>query len=263
MTMTMKPALLILLGLTTITTFGYWRYSAAAKPHAAAQFALIQDPSDSIQADCSRVVGLAERALAMPDTQEGSTITLLALGSPATANEAQMLGEFQVPVIRRVIEGQRAAAREKQALLSGLQNRCAEVQQTRVSPIFQALKRGVEYLHSVGTPGDSRYLFVQTDGEETENEQIKKALNGARGAGRHLPPPIQNAGVRVTFCGLAETVGATVGNDNKISQKTRNRDPARADRLREVWGKVFTNPELVTFEPYCVRDAAAGGSLGK
>lgn len=260
---TMKPALIIVIGLTTITTFGYWRYTAAGQSHAVAQFAFIQDPSDSIQANCERVVGFAERSLAMPDTQEGSTITLFALGGPATANEAQMLSEFRVPVIRRVIEGQRAAAREKEALLSSLQSRCAEVEQTRVSPVFQGVKRGVEHLQTVGAPGDTRYLFIQTDGEETENTQIKKALNGARGAMRNLPPPIKNAGVHVTFCGLAETVGATVGNDNKVSRKSRNRDPARADRLREVWGKVFTNPELVTFEPYCARDAVATESLGK
>jgi hypothetical protein len=261
--MTLKPILIIFLSLTTVTVFGYWRYSVAVQPHGVAQFAFIQDPSDSIQSDCGRVVGFAERALAMPDTKEGSTITLFALGNPATANEAQLLGEFRVPVVRRVIEGQRAAARDRQALLSGVRNRCAGVQQTRVSPVFQALKRGVEHLHGVGAPDDSRHLFIQTDGEETENAQIRKALNGQRGAMRNLPPPIQNAGVRVTFCGLAETVGMTLGSDNKVRQKSRQRDPARADRLREVWGKLFTNPELVAFEPYCARETAAGESPGE
>src|ERR1043165_8404402 len=261
--MRLKPILIIILGLTTGATFGYWRYSVAGRPHTVAHFAFVQDPSDSIQTDCGRIVGLAERALSMPDTKEGSTITLFALGNPETANEAQMLGAFQVPVIRRVIEGQRAAAREREALFSGLQSRCAEVRQTRVSPVFQALKRGVEYLHGVGAPDDSRYLFVQTDGEETENAQIKKALNGERGALRYLPPPIQNAGVHVTFCGMAETVGATADNDNKVHQKSRKRDSARADRLREIWGKLFTNPELVVFEPYCARTATAGESPGQ
>lgn len=261
--MTPKPILIIVLGLTTITTFGYWRYATAVQPHGVAQFAFIQDPSDSIQTDCRRVAGLAERALTMPDTKEGSTITLFALGSPATANEAQMLGEFQVPVIRRVIEGQRAAARDREALLSGLRDRCAEVQQTRISPVFQALKRGVEYLHGVGTSDDTRYLFIQTDGEETENAQIKKALNGQRGAMRNLPPPIQNAGVRVTFCGMAETVGTVVGSDNKVQRKSRQRDSSRADRLREVWGRVFTHPEMVTFEPYCARERPASAGLGR
>src|SRR2546423_5582215 len=156
--MRLKPILLIFLCLTTVTAFGYWRYSVAGKRQTAAQFAFIQDPSDSIQTDCGRIVGIAERALAMPETKQGSTITLFALGNQATANEAQMLGEFQIPVIRRVIEGQRAAARERQGLLTNLQSRCAEVKQTRVSPIFQAAKRGVEYLQSIGSPDDPRFL---------------------------------------------------------------------------------------------------------
>jgi hypothetical protein len=62
---------------------------------------------------------------------------------------------------------------------------------------------------------------------------------------------------------MAETVGATADNDNKVHQKSRKRDSARADRLREIWGKLFTNPELVVFEPYCARTATAGERPGK
>jgi hypothetical protein len=258
--MTLKAALVIILGSGAIMTFGYWRYRAAGQSQAAARFGFIRDPSDSVPKDCGRIVSLTERVLAMPETGEGSTIALFVLGDKATANEPQLLGEFQVPVIRRVIEGQRAAEREKQELLAAVRERCGAAEELQVSPIFQAIKRSIEHLKTVGTAGDSRYLFIQTDGEETENPQIKKALNQAVGTESKLPPPIQNKGLHVTFCGMAETVGEVVGSDKNVRRKSKQRDPGRADRLQEVWAKLFTNPELVSFEPYCSGGGFQGGN---
>lgn len=251
--MTLKGVLLVVLGLCAITSFGYWRHLVAGKPHAVAQFGIIQDTSDSIPADCGRIAGLAERALGMSETGEGSTISLFTMGNKATANEPRLLGEFRVPVIRLVIEGQRASARERQELLSKIKARCGDASEIQVSPIFQAVKRGVEHLHTVGDSGDLRYLFVQTDGEETENLQIKRALNDEPGVAAKLPSPIQNSGVNVIFCGMAETIGEVAGNTNRVQQKSKQRDSMRADRIREIWAQLFTSPDLVRFEPYCSR----------
>jgi hypothetical protein len=248
--MNLRQISLALVFLSTVTAFGYWRYKAAGESHGVAQFAIIRDTSDSIEDDCGRVVGLAERALGTPRVGAGSEIALFALGDDKTANEPRLLGEFKVPVIRRVIEGQRAAAREREDILSRLQKRCGEAGQTQVSPIFQAVKRGVEHLQSVGSPSDSRYLFVQTDGEETANDQIKRAIS-TPGAKLKLPAPIQNSGVRVVFCGMAETVGTTSAPNNKVRHLSRLRDAQRPDRLREVWAGVFAEPQLVSFEPFC------------
>jgi hypothetical protein len=250
--MTMKAALAILLGLFGVTTFGYWRYQAGARAVPIAQFAFIQDTSDSIKDDCGRIEGFTKRALAMSETGSGSKISLFALGTAETANEPRLLGEFDVPVIRRVIEGQRAANREREALLTNLRNKCSGLGETKVSPIFQAVKRGVEHLRSTGAPYDRRYLFVQTDGEETENGQIKAALKLSPGATGKLPRIINNEGVHVAFCGLAETVGE-VNIDQAKHHKSRQRDEQHSDRLREVWSRVFTNPDLVSFEPFCAR----------
>lgn len=250
---TAKFGLVIVLGLCAMTGFGYWRYQVGAQGRPVAQFEFIQDPSDSIPTDCGRTVGLVDRALAMSETGEGSSVSLFALGDETTANEPRWLGQFEVPVIRRVIEGQRAATRARQELLANVKSRCAEVKQTRKSPIFEGLKRGVEHLQSVGAAADSRYLFIQTDGEETENMLIKQALNGSSQAKFRLPSPIRNKGIHVTFCGLAETIGTTTDSDKRLHHKSKQRDDQRADRLREVWAKLFTNPELVSFEPYCSR----------
>ena len=248
-----KTALSVCVLLFAMTAFGYWRYRVGAQNRPVAQFAFIQDPSDSISTDCDRTIALVERALVNPDVGEGSTITMFALGDERTANEPRWLGQFNVPVIKRVIEGQRTASRAKQDLLSNVRARCADVKQTRRSPIFIGLKRGVEHLRAVGAPEDPRYLFIQTDGEEFDNKQIMEALNQRPGARSGLPSAIDNTNVRVTFCGLAETVGEIAGSDHRMHHKSHARDEAHADRLREVWSRLFSKPELVTFEPYCSR----------
>lgn len=263
--MTTRGMLLALVCLCLVTAFGYWRYQARGESRGVAQIAIIRDRSDSTPDDCSRIVGLAERALSVPEIGAGSKITLFSFGDHETANEPRLLGEFKVPVIRRVIEGQRAAAREREDLLTRLGQKCEEVEQTQVSPIFQTLKRGVEHLRSIGSADDTRYLFIQTDGEETANAQVKKALKSP-GAKLILPPPIQNAGVRVIFCGIAETVGNTVAANNKGRHLSKQREAQRPDRLHEVWSGVFTDPQLVSFEPFCSKsefkgaDAALAGN---
>lgn len=146
-------------------------------------------------------------------------------------------------------------------LLTNIKNRCGEAKPTQVSPIFQAILRGVGHLKSVGSAQDSRYLFIQTDGEETANPQIKKALSQKTTTTPKLPPPIKNDGVHVVFCGLAETVGLTTDVNNKSRRLTRTRDPERDARLQQVWSKLFSKPELVSFEPYCSKEGLAAESL--
>src|SRR3712207_2792727 len=99
--MKLKSSLLMLMTLCTMTTFGYWRYKASNDVRPVAQVVIIRDPSDSTPSDCSRVVGLAERALDLPDAGPGTTITLLAAGDERTSNEPRLLAKFNTPIIRR------------------------------------------------------------------------------------------------------------------------------------------------------------------
>ena len=251
--MTSRHLVGLVIGLSCVIVFGYWRYQVGASPRPVAQFGFIQDTYDSIASDCGRMEGLTKRALSMKTTGPGSKIVLLAFGTKETANEPRFIGELEIPVIRRVIEGQRAAARQRQSLLEKVRNSCKELGETKVSPVFQAVKRGVEHMQQMGNSIDERYLFVQTDGEETENPEIKAALKSSKGKAPVLPALIDNRGVHVTFCGIAETIGDAPPQKGKPGHRTAMRNQHRSDRLREVWTKVFTNPELVTFEPYCTR----------
>ena len=238
--------------------FGYWRYNAARLARNVTHVVIVRDPSASTADGCGSVVGLADRALKTPGLARVATITLLAIGDEETAHEPRLLGEFRVPEVRRVIEGKRAAVRQREELFAGLRARCEEARQTQVSPVFLGTKRGVERLRSVGAEGDNKILYVQTDGEETADPQIKRALNGAPAGGLKLPGPIQNDGVSVVICGLAETTGQTTNVEGKLRRLTRPRDPRHADRMTAVWKSLFTNPELVSLEPYCQKPQVAG-----
>ena len=249
--MTFKVLLVILIGSCSMAVFGYWRYVETSHEKSSAQVGILRDLSASTPNDCTRVVGLSKRALALSDIGSKSTITLMATGSQSTAYEPTMLAQVAVPEIRLVIEGQRRAEQQRTALLEDLTQRCRSTEATNASPIFQAVKRGVEHLRGIGSPTDPRYLFVQTDGEETINAQIKKALEKAPGSKSNLPGPIVNDGVRVVFCGAAETVGVVTGANNQSRSFSGDRSPQRADRLREVWAQLFTNPDLISFEPFC------------
>ena len=254
--MTIRALAIIFTCLFTVVAFGYWRLKEADNAPPVAQVAIVRDLSDSTFNDCTPVTNLTKRALALEDVGGGSTITFLTTGDKATANEPQKREQLFVPDIRLVIEGKRRAEQQRTEILDRMKQRCEEAQMTTSSPIFQAVARGVEMLKGIGQRGAGRYLFVQTDGEELSNAQIVKALNESPGKPLKLPKPIDNEGVRVVFCGTAETrVDMSLGG-----RARRPPSEQRAARRREVWSGLFTQPDLISFEPFCGEVGSEGQS---
>lgn len=258
--MTRRFTVVICIFLLAFTAFGYWRHQVLSRARTGARIAIIRDVSDSKPANCNDVLTLTERALATSAAGSDATITLFVTGDEKTANEPRFLGEFEAPRIRRVMEGKQLAARQRGELLAHMRSRCEAAGVTQVSPIFQAVKRGVEHMQTVGSPEDLRIVFVETDGEETVEAHIKRALSQATGTSSKLPQPIRNEGVSVVFCGMAETVGVVPSTGPKKRSLSKQRSPQRADRLQEVWSGLFTNPSLVRFEPFCSSNGAAGST---
>lgn len=248
-----KEVWLIFLFTGLFSSFVWWRYTVASNTTVSHMHAaLIRDLSDSIPArnQCSGIEGISRRVLDMPEMGTGSTITLVVTGDEGTALEPRRLKEFSVRKSGRIIEGQQADNRAKETLLTGIKDECEKVTEVpNVSPIFLSILRTVEHLQEKGGPADKRLVFVQTDGEEFNDEKIKSALNARPGSPIKTSAKINNDNVRVIFCGIAETTGATQGN--KAQRKSRDRNWQRAERIREVWKSVFTNPDLVRFEPFC------------
>lgn len=247
----LKIALLSLLILANILL------DACGGPHlptvGLAQFGILYDPSKSSASKCDCVNTLAERVLAAPGLSAASKLTLFKLGNAATANEPVLIAQYPLQRKRAVADGQDQERRRRENLLNDLKDQCGNVSASDRSPIFFGIKRAVEHLRSLGCGEDSMcHLYVATDGEELSELGIKQALNGHLSKdGSAFPNPIANKGIQITFCGLAETSGTHTSPDGREKRLTLDRDPQRADRLKEVWTRLFTATEQVHFEPFC------------
>ncbi|HXQ37508.1 MAG TPA: hypothetical protein VN843_26085, partial [Anaerolineales bacterium] len=144
----------------------------------------------------------------------------------------------------------------QRALLDRVRHRCEESAQTKQSPIYLAIRRAVEYLRAHGCDDRNNCLvYVQSDLEELSEKSIKDAIDGShksdhKGRALTLPARIDNTGIGVRICGLAETTG-TIRIGNRRQTFTPSHNAERVDRIRSVWEKLFTQPNLVQFSSHC------------
>lgn len=231
--------------------FVAWRVHAV-RAQDAQYFALVEDRSMSHEEGCESLLGLAEQALRTEGVSSSSILTVLVIGDEATANEPWQLGRYSIPRARKVLEGRTANLRRQQDVLHDIWNKCQTVRRTTISPIFLGVKQAIADLRAQGCSGTSHCeLFVDSNLEENVETSIKKSLNNPSGGTRLLPPPINNDGIDVAFCGLAVTAGHIVDPSGKEIRKAPPRNSGRDDRLRQTWLRLFTRPETVRFEPYC------------
>lgn len=214
--------------------------------------AIILDPSLSHPKGCESVVGLAEQSLRTNGISRDSTLGILVLGDASTANEPRQLGRYAFPVTSKVLEGKAANTRRQTDLLADIRRKCETIRRTSISPIFLGVKQAVADLRTHGCNAASRCrVFVDSDLEENAEMSIKDAINRARNTKLELPAPLDNQGIEVSFCGLAVTEGRIVNPSRQETQRALPRDTGRDDRLRQVWRSLFTQRDLVKFEPYC------------
>ncbi len=248
-----RIAACVLIAVGTIG-FGFWRWRGGGRAHTP-HCVDVWDRSESTAIGPESVAASAKHALESPDLGKGSKVTVIATGDASSASEPVLVASFEVPVNGRVLEGRSAALDRREELLGDLKKKCETLPRTRSSPIYLAVKRGIEELRAQGCDADSKcVLHVQSDLEENANAQIKAALDGRSGASSALPAPINNDGITIVICGIAETVGVAKGSDGVTRRLSGNRDPQRDDRVVEVWRKLFTTPGNVTFQPYCRKD---------
>ena len=228
-----------------------WRvhvHANRATPH----FVIVLDTSLSHPGGCESVLGLAEQSLHANGVSQDSTLTVLVLGDASTANEPWQLGRYSFPVTTKVLEGKTANMRRQAELLSDIRRKCETIRRTSISPIFLGVKQAVADLRARGCKAGSRcQLFVDSDLEENAEQSIKDALHRTHQTKAVLPTRLDNEGIEVSFCGLAVTAGRIVNPSGREILSNSLRDPRRDDRLRQVWRSLFTNPETLSFEPYC------------
>jgi hypothetical protein len=248
----MKRGILSLIACSILCVgFVSWRI-VAMKTHEVPHFEIVIDPSLSHPQSCESLLGLAQRALQSEAVSRDSTLTVLVLGDTATANEPWQLGRYSLPVTRRVLKGRTVNLRRQEELLSDIQHKCEAIHHTSISPIFLGIKEAVVDLRTRGCKESSRcQIFVDSDLEENVERSIKESLDRSRDTKLILPAPLDNQGIEVSFCGVAVTTPWTIDPSGKKTQRILSRDPDREDRLQQVWRSLFTQSELVRFEPYC------------
>lgn len=242
--------------------FFAWRYQAAAGRGPARRHAILIDASGSAKDVCGAAVGVARRVLAETGEREEFRLDVFATGGASTAAEPTQLKQFHLPAQRRVLEGKEAARLKREGLLEELGKRCGALATTDESPVYMGLKRVVEHLGAAGCgAGADCRLYVQSDLEENVTAAVRDALRGSRRGAAALPAPLENEGIRVSICGLSESNGQRAGGGTQRSRRRgRAGDVSRADRVREVWLRLFTHPDLVTVEPFCPREEPPGGA---
>jgi len=213
---------------------------------------LLIDHSLSHPDTCLSVAGLAERIVHMDTFASGSMLTALVLGDEGSANEPRRFAQYQIPRSNKAIEGRTANLRQQQELVQDIQERCEAIPRTMISPIFLGVKQAIAELRSLGCKEDfACVLYVGSDGEENMEQSIKHALRGSPGDGPSLPAPLNNKGIQTVFCGIAVTAGRVVDPSGREIRKLLPHDASRDDGLKNTWSSLFTEPALVSFEPYC------------
>jgi hypothetical protein len=251
--MNYKNKILLILGGFALITLGAAVFSTifAGAPdmgHAV----VINDWSESTAGDCSKTVQLGRKAINSPHMEQGSTVAFLLTGDAATANEPRNLGTFPVPVAAKLLESEQASSEEQEKILNAVKAKCEQTPPAQSSSIFLAVKSGAELLRNQGCkPGAGKcQIYVQSDLQETTEPQIKAALSGNAQALKKLPAPIDNRGIRLVVCGIAETKG-TITENKKERKLTQNRTAQQSDLIRQVWGGLFAEPQSVSFNPFC------------
>lgn len=212
---------------------------------------VLNDYSQSADVNCNAIVEQGEKAFSLPEMERGSTVTFLFTGDQTTANEPRTLGSFPVPVAEKALEGRQKTVAEQEKILQAVKTKCEQTKPAQKSAIFLGFKAGIEQLRGQGCEikGKCRILS-RTDLQENAEPQIRAALGGDVKAMQKLPAPLDNRGIKIDICGIAETRG-TVTEKNKTKQLTQNRYAQQADQIREVWRKLFTEPQTVNFSAFC------------
>ncbi len=250
----MKARLVLALTMVVaISSLGLlWRGSLDVEP--GVHVAILRDRSGSHAGDCDAAVTLVAEALDRIGLARNATLTLFVTGDARSADEPIEVGLPALPVpSRKSIEGRGSDWERRTLYMREAAAQCARAGSANRSPIFQAVMRVVEHVKRDGTDAARRIVLVQSDLEELSHSAIRDALKAADTRAMASLPVIDNDGVDVFVCGLAETKGLASLPDGAVVPLTRARRQADAHRQRVVWSAVFARPERVHFAPFCPR----------
>jgi hypothetical protein len=247
--------ILVVVCVGLFAAFVAWRshVSATTKPRTDG---LVVDLTTSHSADrtkaCLAVPGISETVLAQAGSRPGARLIVLALGDSASAGEPVPLSrDDALPARIALSTGEDVLRRQQAAYLAALYGNCLRAPHPEYSAIYLGVERALESLRSRGcNTGVGCALWVATDGEENAQLALKQRLDGLSTTQSGPIAPLDNAGIDVHFCGLAE-----ISVDSEKRSTSRGRRAAfrgrNAGRVAQVWRSIFTAPNSVYFAPFC------------
>jgi hypothetical protein len=201
---------------------------------------------------------LIKRVLGFVGVDKHSTLLVLATGDSSSLGEPVEVTRVNGFKSARAMESPAASERRERELIENATSACAGLPRTAITPDFLAARRAIDQLRALGCrSGTGCQLLFQTDGSENVEVGVRRALAGSR-MPVELPAPIDNAGIAVTICGLAETTGQS--DTGSASRARRNHSARSADRVIEVLRRFFAAPDLVAFEPVCPKAGNVGAN---
>jgi hypothetical protein len=243
------PVAVVVVVVVALAGVAIYRAKQPSAKETASHAVIIRDRSDSATAGCAAIGGLAREYLQAGHADRFSSIIALATGDARSNDEPVEFARLTGVRKASVKDIHKARDRREDALVEELVRRCEEQGNTDRSPIYLALRRGLEELVVLGChEGTNCAVYLQSDMAENGESGLRKALLGIKDA--VLPSPIDNRGIRVHVCGIAETSGPIDGKGKVVSER-KARGAKRADVTPNVWRRIFTAPNLVTFEPHC------------
>lgn len=231
-----------------VVAVGAWRYVFHRD---VPTYVVVLDASESPSHRCDAVLGVVDQFVHRAE-QSGAHLLLVRTGDDKTADEpVQYFDAGLTRQIRRVMEGE-ASARERtdatrRALLDEVRRRCDQQPVTQRSPVYLAAARAVAQVASAPHPE----VAVISDLEENAEEVIRRALRGGKPLQVEAITMIDNANVKVMFCGVAATTGTVVTTSGSVRRLTPNRKAKELAWSERVWRSTFTSPGDVSFVPFC------------
>jgi hypothetical protein len=259
----MKPVQLAIVSVFVIgmALAGWYLFSQPAEEVKVAHVAVVFDRSNSLREDIEgkSASGVLTRAFSVPGLGKESSVIVTGTGDGVSNGEPVSIATVSVPLSSRIIEGKDAVVHQRKQLLDDTVARyIKEATETRMSPIFLAVKRALAQLKAAGcVAGSGCTLFIRSDGEETEETYLKESIKRRKLLKKGAPAPLDNSGIAITWCGTAESRGSVSGR----GKRRASRSSASADFVKELWSTLFTSPELIVFEPLCLARDAQGPRL--
>lgn len=249
----MRTTMALGAALSSVVLALVWRGSADPAP--TIHVAVLRDRSGSNGVGCDATVGLLAQGLNRLGQSKRSSMTLLVTGDAASADEPV---DVPLPVpprpSRKSIESPSAVGRQQSEYLREALSRCEQRGTSSHSPIYQAIARMIEHLRRAGDDRSRRIALIQSDLEELSNAVIRDALRAPATPARLTRlPALDNTGIEVAVCGLAETRGTAQAADGPVVRFTRPRQQDGGARQRAVWAAIFTDADRVAFAPFCPR----------